>query len=48
MLPILLVGLALAVTGIWWVWTGLDIVVTERGWSAVIAGATMLSAGAIV
>lgn len=42
------VGIVLALVGFWWLWTGLDIVQVERGWSAVIAGATMLSAGFVM
>ena len=41
-------GVVLACVGIWWVWTGLDIVQVERGWTSVIAGATMLSAGLVI
>ena len=44
----LLAGACLAVVGLWWVWTGLDIVQIERGWTAVIAGATMFSAGLVL
>ena len=45
---VLLMGVILACVGIWWVWTGLDIVQVERGWTAVIAGATMLSGGLVI
>ena len=41
-------GMALALIGFWWLWTGLDIVQIERGWSAVIGGATILSAGLVI
>lgn len=41
-------GIVLASIGFWWLWTGLDIVQVERGWSAVIAGATMMSAGFVI
>ena len=47
-LLVLAVGAVLAVCGFVWVWTGLDVVQVERGWSAVIAGATMLSAGLVL
>ena len=47
--PIVFVaGMALALIGFWWLWTGLDIVQVERGWSAVIGGATILSAGLVI
>lgn len=42
------VGFVLAGVGFWWLWTGLDIVQVERGWSAVIGGSTMLSAGLVI
>ena len=42
------VGFVLACVGFWWLWTGLDIVQVERGWSAVIGGSTMLSAGLVI
>ena len=45
---VLAMGTCLALIGFWWLWTGLDIVQVERGWSAVIAGATMLSAGLVI
>jgi hypothetical protein len=45
---VFLAGAFLAATGFWWLWTGLDIVQLEKGWSAVIGGATMFSAGCIV
>lgn len=44
----LAVGLALALFGARWMWTGWDIVQAERGWTAVIAGSAMLSGGLIV
>lgn len=44
----LLVGVALALYGARWMWTGWDIVQAERGWTAVIAGSVMLSGGLIV
>ena len=45
---VLAMGTCLALIGFWWLWTGLDIVQVERGWSAVIAGATMLSAWLVI
>ena len=44
---VLIAGLALAAFGAMWIWTGLDIVQVERGWSAVIAGAAMLAGGVV-
>ena len=44
----LVVGVALALFGAKWMWTGWDIVQAERGWAAVIAGSVMLSGGLIV
>lgn len=44
----LVVGVALALFGARWMWTGWDIVQAERGWAAVIAGSVMLSGGLIV
>lgn len=44
---VLAAGAALALTGLGWMWTGLDIVQVERGWSGVIAGATMLGSGVL-
>ncbi len=44
----LLVGVALALYGARWMWTGWDIVQAERGWTAVIAGSVMLSGGLVV
>lgn len=41
-------GLALALAGVWAMWSGWDVVQLERGWALVIAGATAFSAGAIV
>ncbi len=45
---VLFLGACLACTGLWWVWTGLEIVQVERGWTSVIAGSTMLSAGLVI
>ncbi|MFV0281122.1 MAG: hypothetical protein ACK5JM_10245 [Rhodoblastus sp.] len=44
----LVLGVALALFGARWMWTGWDIVQAERGWAAVIAGSAMLSGGLIV
>ncbi|MDE2363639.1 MAG: hypothetical protein KGM42_13250 [Hyphomicrobiales bacterium] len=44
---LLVLGLALALAGFWWMWTGWDIVQAERGWASVIAGSVMLSGGLI-
>ncbi|MFT4098298.1 MAG: hypothetical protein QM651_14360 [Rhodoblastus sp.] len=44
----LVVGLALALFGARWMWTGWDIVQAERGWAALIAGSVMLAGGLIV
>jgi len=44
----LVVGVALALLGARWMWTGWDIVQAERGWTAVIAGSVMLSGGLVV
>lgn len=43
-----LVGLVMIAGGAKAVWQGLDIVQVERGWSAVIAGTTALSAGVLM
>lgn len=45
---LLAAGLVLAVTGLWWMWSGWDIVRDERGMAAFISGAVMLSGGLIV
>ncbi len=44
----LVLGLALALFGARWMWTGWDIVQAERGWASLIAGSVMLSGGLIV
>lgn len=44
----LVLGVALALLGARWMWTGWDIVQAERGWAAVISGSVMLSGGLIV
>ena len=44
----LVIGLALALFGAKWMWTGWDIVQAERGWAALISGSVMLSGGLIV
>ena len=44
----LAIGLALALFGARWMWTGWDIVQAERGWAALISGSVMLSGGLIV
>jgi hypothetical protein len=44
---LLAVGLLLIVVGGYFVYTGSNIVEIERGWSAVIAGTTLLSAGVV-
>lgn len=44
----LVIGLALALFGAKWMWTGWDIVQAERGWAALIAGSVMLSGGLVV
>lgn len=41
-------GAVLAVWGLYWGWTGWTIVEVERGWSAVVSGAAVFSAGAII
>ena len=38
-------GAALAFVGVYWMWSGWDIVQVERGWVSVISGAIMLSGG---
>ena len=40
-------GALLAAFGLYWLWTGYDIIQVERGWASVIAGATMLSGGVV-
>lgn len=45
---LLVVGFGLAGAGLWWMWSGWDIVQVERGWASVIAGAVMLSGGLVV
>ena len=41
-------GAALAFVGVYWMWSGWDIVQVERGWVSVISGAIMLSGGVMV
>lgn len=38
----------MSVVGMTWLWNGLGIVQVERGWSAVIAGSVIFSAGAVL
>ena len=41
-------GVVLALTGIYWMWTGWDIIQVERGWVSVISGAILISGGVVV
>jgi len=45
---VLAAGALMSVSGLWWLWDGLGIVQVERGWSAVIAGSVIFSAGAVL
>ncbi len=42
------IGAILALWGLWWGYTGYSVVEVERGWSALLSGATVFSAGAII
>lgn len=41
-------GAVLALVGLYWMWSGWDIIQIERGWVSVISGAIMLSGGVMV
>ncbi len=41
-------GAVLSLVGLYWMWSGWDIVQIERGWVSVISGAIMLSGGVMV
>ncbi len=42
------VGAILALWGLWWGYSGYSVVEVERGWSALLSGATVFSAGAMI
>lgn len=46
-LGVTVLGLALAVAGIYGMWTGWDYIQLERGWSLFIGGATAVSGGVV-
>lgn len=44
---VILLGLALALAGLYGMWTGWDYIQLERGWSLFIGGATAVSGGVV-